>query len=130
MKGLFFNKPLEWSIEVQGESWYQGSTLQGKLTVKNHGTEAMDLSDSGVGLAFADIKKIHARSENALKLEQRLVFSDKASILAISLELGGSSLNSTPDLEALYSLSLKRKKVSISPMNLLNNSLGSIFNCK
>jgi hypothetical protein len=74
MKGAFFNKPLEWSIEITGESWQQGQTLEGILTVKNHATEAVHLSEAGVGLAFAEIKKVHARSTNAFKFEQRIPF--------------------------------------------------------
>lgn len=69
MKATFFNKPLEWNIGTKLESWQQGSSLEGKLTVKNHGTEKVDLSGAGVGLAFAEIKKVHARAEGALKKE-------------------------------------------------------------
>jgi hypothetical protein len=69
MKATFFNKPLEWNIETSAESWQQGSEIEGKISVKNHGTESVDLSNAGVGLAFADIKKVHARTPNALKKE-------------------------------------------------------------
>lgn len=77
MKGTFFNKPLEWNIETTGESWQQGETLKGTLRVKNHGTESLDLSHSGVGLAHADIKKVHSRSEGALRPEATITFSEK-----------------------------------------------------
>lgn len=69
MKATFFNKPLEWNLETTSESWQQGSTLEGKLTVKNHGPEAADLTGAGVSLAHADIKKVHARADGALKKE-------------------------------------------------------------
>jgi hypothetical protein len=69
MKGTFFNKPLEWNIETQGESWQQGETLKGKIRVKNHGTENLDLSNSGVGLSHAEIKKIQNKVEGALRSE-------------------------------------------------------------
>lgn len=67
MKGSFFNKPLEWSIETQGESWQQGSTIKGVLKVKNHGTDPLPLEKAGVGIAHADVKKVHARKEGVLK---------------------------------------------------------------
>jgi hypothetical protein len=67
MKGTFFAKPLEWNIQVQGESWAQGDTLQGEVTVKNHGTEALDLAGHGVVLALGDIKKVHSRDPKAFK---------------------------------------------------------------
>ena len=69
MKGTFFSKPLEWNIETVGESWQQGEILKGTLKVKNHGSEAMDLTGTGVGLAFADIKKVQTRAEGAIKPE-------------------------------------------------------------
>lgn len=74
MKGTFFNKPLEWNIETVGESWQQGDTLKGTLLVKNHGTEITSLENSGVGLAHADIKKVHSRTEGAIKPEVTSTF--------------------------------------------------------
>ena len=73
MKGTFFNKPLEWNIETQGESWTQGSPISGRLTVKNHGTEKIDLTGSGVALAWAEIKKVHTRTQGALKFESQQI---------------------------------------------------------
>jgi hypothetical protein len=76
MKGSFFNNSLEWQIEVEGESWQQGALLKGQLKVKNHGGQKAELTDAGIGLAHAEIKKVHARKENALKLEQKLTLTD------------------------------------------------------
>lgn len=75
MKGTFFSKPLEWNIETSGESWQQGDTLKGTLKVKNHGAEKLKLSDMGVALAYADIKKVHSRADGALKPEATSLFS-------------------------------------------------------
>lgn len=75
MKGTFFNKPLEWNIETKGESWTQGSVVQGTLRVKNHGTDAVALKDGGVALAYADIKKVHSRAEGALKFDVKENFA-------------------------------------------------------
>lgn len=77
MKATFFNKPLEWNLETTSESWQQGSEIKGKVSVKNHGTEAIDLAEAGVGLAFAEIKKVHARSEGALKKESESLLDSK-----------------------------------------------------
>lgn len=85
MKGTFFSKPLEWNIETIGESWQQGDTLKGSVKVKNHGPEAADLGDAGVGLAFAEIKKVQARADGALKP------LDKASLTDSSLASGAET---------------------------------------
>jgi sporulation-control protein spo0M len=76
MKGTFFSRPLEWSIETEKESWTQGESIKGILRVKNHGADAVNLNDAGAALAFADIKKVHTKAEGALKLESREAFSD------------------------------------------------------
>lgn len=75
MKGTFFSKPLEWNIETTGESWKQGSQIQGTLKVKNHGTESVDLSTAGVGLAFCDIKKIQSRADGAFAPQSHVSFN-------------------------------------------------------
>lgn len=69
MKGIFFNKPLEWNIETREEAWPQGSTINGKISVKNHGSEKISLGPAGVALAYAEIKKVHAKTEGILKPE-------------------------------------------------------------
>jgi hypothetical protein len=76
MKGTSFTKSLEWNIETVRESWQQGDTIEGSLSVKNHGTETVTLTTCGVGLAFADIKKVQTRAEGALKPEVTQGFSD------------------------------------------------------
>lgn len=76
MKGTFFSKPLEWNIETEKESWTQGDLVRGILRVRNHGAENLDLNNSGVGLAFADIKKVHARTDGAMKFDGEEVFKD------------------------------------------------------
>ncbi len=76
MKGTFFSKPLEWNIETEKESWTQGEIVKGVLRLKNHGTESVDIQHMGVGLAYADIKKVHARTDGAMKFDVKALFSD------------------------------------------------------
>lgn len=77
MKGTFFSNSLEWKIETQGEAWSQGDILKGSLSVTNHGGAAQDLSQAGVALAYAEIKKVHSRDEAALKFESTSPFGAK-----------------------------------------------------
>lgn len=74
MKGFFFSKPLEWSIETAGESWQQGSMIKGELKVKNHGTEDISLQNSGVALAHGEMKKVHSKAKDALRIEVKEEF--------------------------------------------------------
>ncbi|WPU67032.1 hypothetical protein [Peredibacter starrii] len=113
MKGTFFNKPLEWNIETVGESWQQGSSINGTLKVKNHGTETISLADAGVGLAYAEIKKIHARAEGALKLDATTTFEQKElkageeAELSFSFNVGPNS--PVTDKKASYYLAYGRQ---------------------
>ena len=75
MKGTIFNKPLEWNLETIGEYWHQGDVLKGFLKLKNHGLEAVTLDNCGVSLAHGEIKKVHSRTDGALKFEQNMSFS-------------------------------------------------------
>jgi hypothetical protein len=76
MKGTFFKQPLEYSIDIQGESWKQGQLLKGNLTVKNHGQEEVDLSKMGVTLALTDAKKFKAKNEKAFKISSQNPFPE------------------------------------------------------
>ena len=87
MKGAFFSRPLEWSIETQGETWQQGAVINGSLRVKNHGDDSITLAQAGVAIAYADLKKVHARADGALKPEVNQIFSQKIIAPGETLEL-------------------------------------------
>lgn len=66
MKGMFFRKPFEFSLEVAGESWKQGEKISGVLRVKNHSAE------TGPGyqvcLARASLKKVKDKALGAMTI--------------------------------------------------------------
>ncbi len=68
MKGLFFQKPLEFQLRVEGETWTQGSPVKGVLEVKNHGQEPASLAEARVALAYGGLKKVHEKVPGALKV--------------------------------------------------------------
>ena len=47
MKGTFFNKPLEYKIEIDGESWTQGSKVTGNIIIVNHSKRPVALNKNG-----------------------------------------------------------------------------------
>jgi hypothetical protein len=87
MKGTFFNQPLEWNIQTDKESWGQGECIKGTLRLKNHGQDPVDLTGAGVAIAFADIKKVHARTQGAMKTEASATFTEKELAPHAELEL-------------------------------------------
>jgi hypothetical protein len=67
MKGTFFQRPLEFNILIDGETWNQGDSVQGTLTIKNHGSSPALVNDLRVDLAHGDLKKVRQKSPEAFK---------------------------------------------------------------
>ena len=76
MKGTFNHSPLEYSLNIRGESWKQGERLRGSLKVKNTSSEELNLSNYGVTLAFGDIKKLHSKKDKAFTNSAEVLFED------------------------------------------------------
>ncbi len=70
MKSTYFSKPLEFSIEVIGESWKQGDSISGSVEVKNHSGEDIDLTQYGLFLCIADIKKVQKKDMKGVEILQ------------------------------------------------------------
>lgn len=74
MKGTLFQKPLEFNLEINGETWNQGNVLAGTLGVTNHGTEEVELNLNGVALALGNIRKVKAKDQAAFDLFETITF--------------------------------------------------------
>lgn len=133
MKGTFFSRPLEWNIETVGESWQQGTLLNGTLRVKNNGTETVSLENSGVAIGLADIKKIHARTEGAMKIEHKALLDaeikpNEEKVLSFSFALDANATVS--DKRATYYLGFGKNfseshlQLKIEPRALFGKIIG------
>jgi hypothetical protein len=89
MKAISNLRKLELSLETNGENWVQGSVLSGTLKIKNSGTETESLKDFKVGLAYAEIKKVHAKASNCFKIKN-------------SQELSKDSIEASSSFEYLF----------------------------
>jgi len=78
MKAFFVSQPYQWSIDLKGESWEQGSEIEGILEIKNLGSTISNLTSTSIKLCFGDIKKAHQRELSALKLKKEVRFELKA----------------------------------------------------
>jgi hypothetical protein len=70
MKGTYFIKPLEFKLNVDGESWIQGDTITGVLEINNHSVEAIDSSKLGCYLCFCNSKKLKVKDKSAIQVIQ------------------------------------------------------------
>ncbi|MCM2278930.1 MAG: hypothetical protein NDJ89_12715 [Oligoflexia bacterium] len=66
MRGVFFQKPREFVLEVEGESWRQGEQIRGTLTIRDHGASAP--APARVLLAEGALKKVRERSPEAFEV--------------------------------------------------------------
>lgn len=98
MKGTLFQKPLEFNLEVPGETWSQGDALKGQLSVKNHGQEKVSLDTYGVALALGNMKKVKARDEKALDIAESKLFEgiSVASGQSVKLDFDFTLLSNGP----------------------------------
>lgn len=85
MKGTVFQKPFEFNLRVDGESWAQGDPINGSLVIKNHGGEPVSLDAIRVMLAYADLKHVRQKSPDAFEVLQTA--STPSSQLAAGNEL-------------------------------------------
>jgi len=60
LKGTSFQKPLEFRIQVDGESWTQGSVIEGTLEAHNHDTAPIGPEKFRLFVAHGDLKKVKA----------------------------------------------------------------------
>jgi hypothetical protein len=134
MKGTFFQRPLEYKIDLEGESWFQGDTLKGTLNISNHGTDEIDLSETGCHLCFVDIKKMKAKNEKAFTfLDSKLIEND--SNLDFEFKLG-EACQITETGSSLYILCGNKEKpfeggllqLQISPTKIIQNFIETFEN--
>ncbi len=68
MKAVLFDKPLEYNLHIEGESWKQGEKIKGNIKVKNHINDKLTLQNFNAFLAIGDIKKIKNKDNKGYKI--------------------------------------------------------------
>ncbi|MGK5095129.1 hypothetical protein WDW89_24360 [Deltaproteobacteria bacterium TL4] len=58
MRSLFFQRPLEYTVEITGEEWNQGDSVSGIFQVKNAHSEEVRVSTLSLILAYAEDKTL------------------------------------------------------------------------
>ena len=70
MRGLFLQHPLEFRLNVTGDSFSQGAPVPCSLTVKNHGDAPATLEHLSLHLALGNLKKVKAHDNSAFEVLQ------------------------------------------------------------
>ncbi len=91
MKGTFFAKPLEYKVDISGESWTQGQSIKGQLIVNNHSSEKIDLSGLGCHLCYCVGKKLKARDPKAIILIESAILPKGKDEMSFEFRLSETS---------------------------------------
>ena len=65
MRGIFFQQPLEFRLEVEGDEWVQGDSVSCVLSIKNRGSETRTLDGLYLHLATGTLKKVKQKQDDA-----------------------------------------------------------------
>lgn len=72
MKAMHFAKPLEYRVELPGDEFIQGVTLEGSLSVTNRDKVAIKGLKLEIGLAYGDFKEMKDSGAGVLSILQRI----------------------------------------------------------
>ena len=80
MKGLLFHQQLEIRVEVEGEEFHQGETVNCSVSIKNRGTSETQVPGALLELAHGDGKLVKQKAENAFEVLAGLQEKDAFSL--------------------------------------------------
>ena len=82
MRSIFYNHPLQYQIEIDGENWNQGEKIKGELTVRNMISETVFVKDSQVIIAYGLKKNIKSGNESPWEVLEKQVLTKNISLHA------------------------------------------------
>ncbi len=65
MRGILIQHPVEYRLEVQGDSFTQGASVPCSLTLKNHSQTEVPLKQLALKLSLGNLKKIKTKEHDA-----------------------------------------------------------------
>jgi hypothetical protein len=71
MRGILIQHPLEYRLEVHGNTFAQGASVPCSLTVRNHSGSSTTLSKLALELSLGTLKKIKAKEPDAFVVLER-----------------------------------------------------------
>ena len=80
MRSTFFEKNIEYKIDVDGENWNQGGILNGNLFIRNLGNKAVSVKSITLILAYGLRKAIKEKGEFEWEVHRNLILSKNISL--------------------------------------------------
>jgi len=80
MRSTFFQQPLEYKIEVEGENWDQGGVIEGNLRVRNMSGAGVTVETVQLVLAHGLKKVIKERGDVCWEIQEKLIIAQDFSL--------------------------------------------------
>jgi len=75
MRSTYFDKNIEYQIEVVGETWDQGEILNGKLQIINRSNNSIKLESANIVISHGLNKAIKEKNTSLWEIEENLVLA-------------------------------------------------------
>ena len=127
MRGILVKHPLDYRLEVQGDSFAQGSSLPCTILVKNHGDTPADLHAFALELTLANLKKVKAKDAGAFgpavvsKIDKKHSIPGKGQISlthTFTLDINAPIADKSQTLYLLYGESSDRTSLGQLPVTV------------
>ncbi len=82
MKTIIIKKPIEYNFEALGEKWRQGEKLKGIVSIKNNGSEKIEIPHLRVSLLSGIYKKVKVKDPKAFESFKELDLEKNISLSA------------------------------------------------
>ena len=86
MRSIFFEKGIEYQIEINGENWNQGDYITGKLSTKNLNDSTITLNSINIVLAYGLKKTIKEKKELTWEVVEKIILCENLSIQSKNIE--------------------------------------------
>lgn len=77
MRASFFERPLEYRLEIDGDAWRQGDEISGSLEVCNRGEEDIEVPPFAIKLVYSSFKDVKSTEESPSELWEHKTFNKK-----------------------------------------------------
>ena len=89
MRSVYIHKPLEFRLEVPLETAVQGQPVPCTVTVKNHGSDPVPLSQFSLLLGLGILEKVKAKADDAFRVLDRATL-DRSVVVPVDGEVVSS----------------------------------------
>ena len=80
MRSTFFEKGIEYQLEIDGENWNQGGFINGQLSIKNINDNTITVNSINLVLAYGLKKTIKEKKESTWEVLEKIILGKNLSV--------------------------------------------------